>query len=528
MTKEEYAKLAYTECCSDETAVPCGIKYGKPFWNAESTQFMYVPAFHFNRIPCCRKYRYDALDEAGNLHSFTAEDCYSRLTPIWGDIPEGLVKLTVTALREDGTEYGPVGSRTFFRLAPFPGEAPQKACSYKTCAEKAYRFAMKQPFVQSWLKDGVPDPYYDLNLYPSKMISGLIHAMLSFARISPENAEDALKVAVNAADYLRSITPRGNSPLADLPPTYQFDFCPDPDKYGIRTPNWTNAENHKNTIMMIYPASAGNAYLELEKATGNREYLDEALRIADYFKKTVLDNGTWYLVRSTETGEPVSSNYISPMGSVVDFFSALFRRTGDECWKAIADGAVGYVMRTQLPEYNWEGQFEDSVLSVAYSNLTHFSADNLAVYLAENKADDPESLETAKELMRYAEDQFIIWKRAYPWPHRSAGGSQYDPSLYHTPAGLEQYNWYVPIDSSTAAILNGFLALYKAGCGRLYLAKARALADQLTVMQEESGRILTHWMNDPDCTEDFQFWFNCMFASCRTLETMSQYEDIEL
>lgn len=524
MTKEEYAKMAFEECCSEETAIPCGTKYGKPFWNVESTQFMYVPAFHFNMIPGCKKYRYDAEDEKGMIHSFVAEDCYSRLTPIWSEIPEGLVKLRVTALNDDGTEYGPAGARTFFRLASFPGDGPKKACSYKECAEKAYRFAMKQDFIQSWLKNAVPDPYYDLNLYPSKMISSLILAMLSFARISPKDKSDAIKVAVNAADYLLSITPRGDDPLANLPPTYQFDFCPDPDTYGIKTPNWTNAMNHKGTLMMIYPAYVGIAYLELKEATGNRKYLDEALLIANYYKKTVLESGTWYLVRSVETGEPVSPNLISPMGKVVNFFLELYKKTDDEAWKVLADNAVGYVMKTQLPTYNWEGQFEDSVLSVNYSNLTHFSADNLAMYLANNKADDPKSLEIAKELMRYSEDQFVIWKRAYPWSYRSF----YDTSLYHTPAGLEQYNWYVPIDSSTAIILNGFLSLYKAGCGKLWLAKARTLADQLTLMQEESGRILTHWMNSPDCKEDYQFWYNCMFASCRILEAMSAYENVEL
>ena len=45
ITRKELAKLAYEECCSPD----CGVKHGKrnkfPFWNVESVQFMYAPAF---------------------------------------------------------------------------------------------------------------------------------------------------------------------------------------------------------------------------------------------------------------------------------------------------------------------------------------------------------------------------------------------------------------------------------------------------------------------------------------------------
>ena len=30
-----------------------------PFWNVESLQFMYAPAFHFTALKGCEKYRYD-------------------------------------------------------------------------------------------------------------------------------------------------------------------------------------------------------------------------------------------------------------------------------------------------------------------------------------------------------------------------------------------------------------------------------------------------------------------------------------
>ena len=523
MTRSDLAKQAFNECCSAETTVRYGVKRGLPFWNVESTQFMYVPAFHFTAIRGIGRYRYTAVDEKGVAHSFEAGDCCALLTPIWAELPEGVVKLTVTALNPDGSEYAIAGARTFFRLAPFPEETPPAACSYKESALKAYRYAMSQSFIQHWLKYGVPDPYYDLNSYPSKMIGALGEAMISYASLCPGEADKAMKVAENAADYLISITPRGNVPLADLPPTYYLDFCPNPEKYGIVTSNWHAATAHNGTVMMIYPPRAGLMYLALAKATGKSKYLDEAVNIGRYYASTIEPNGSWYLVRSCATGEPVTGNFVSPIGEVIPFMMGLYDATGDESFRKCCDKAVDYVIKNQLLTYNWEGQFEDSPLSTNYMNLTHYAPVELSMYLAKYRHDDPGSMRLAEELMRFAEDQFVVWKRPAPWPHPTPDGSTpYDPSLWHTPAGLEQYGWYVPIDASTASIARGFLTLYKAGCGELYLAKAMALADQLTLMQGPDGRIETHWMNTEGARNNF--WFNCMFESCRFLASMSEYE----
>ena len=527
MTKEELAQQAFQECCDLNTAVRHGTKGGLPFWNVESTMFMYVPAFHFTAFRNCHRYRFDALDEQGTVHFFESDDCCARLTPIWAELPVGKVQLTVTALKEDGTAWGVIGARTFFRSSPFTAENPPAVCSYKECAIRAYRYAMAQPFIQYWLNEGKPDPHYDLNSYPAKMIGSLVKAMISYAKICPEDAENAMKVAVNAADYLMAITPRGDQPLADLPPTYYLDFCPDPAAYGMTSPNWKLATTRVGTSMMMYPAYAGVMYVALAEATGEKKYLEEAVKIGRYYQKTVEPNGSWFLVRSEKTGEPLGPNYIAPLDHVVPFLTSLYEATKEPCWKELAENAVNYVMQNQLPTYNWEGQFEDTAATVNYCNLTHYAPGSLAKYLVKYHQDDPQSVELAKELMRFVEDQFVLWKQPYPWPHHSPDEDEppYDTAKWHTPAALEQYFWYVPIDASTSAVLLGFLAMYKAGCGSLYLAKAQALADQLTRMQQEDGKIPTHWMHTPGAERNF--WFNCMFASCEALVTMAEYENVE-
>ena len=85
-TIKELAKEAFEECCSEKTTVRYGVKRGRPFWNTESTQFMYVPAFHFTAIRGFYRYRYTATDELGGVHNFEAGDCCALLTPIWAEL----------------------------------------------------------------------------------------------------------------------------------------------------------------------------------------------------------------------------------------------------------------------------------------------------------------------------------------------------------------------------------------------------------------------------------------------------------
>ena len=373
ITRKELAKQAFEECSNPQTMVKQGSKNQFPFWNAESLQFMYVPAFHFTALKGCEKYRYDAIDENNVKHSFESNNCCDLLTPIWAEIPEGVVRLTVTALNKDGSDYSIVGARTFFKSASFPEQTPKAVCSYNDCAKKAYEFAVKSDFVQHFLKHGTPDPHYDLNAYPTKMVSSLVQAMIFYVQICNDVRDTAMKIAVNAAEYLLSITPRGDKPLADLPPTYYLDFCPDADEYGINTPNWENAVQRQKHSMMIYPAYAGEMYLCLGKATQNEKYIKEAVKIADYYKNTIEKNGSWYLLRSVETGEPIADNFISPMEHVVPFLMEMYEETKDEGYRMVCDKAVSYAMETQMKSYNWEGQFEDIVPTCHYMNLTHGS-----------------------------------------------------------------------------------------------------------------------------------------------------------
>ena len=94
--------MALAECNSEKTTAHHGGAYSRPFWNANATQFTYVPAFHFPVSPMATEYLFTATDCEGNRHSFRDKKPTALLTPIWADIPSGMVTLTVEALSAEG------------------------------------------------------------------------------------------------------------------------------------------------------------------------------------------------------------------------------------------------------------------------------------------------------------------------------------------------------------------------------------------------------------------------------------------
>ena len=505
-----YAEQALAEYNNEANVIRQGGINGKNFWNLHSSQFIYAPAFYFPDIPGANSFEFVATDNTAQTHSFTSNCSYANLSPIWKDIPVGMVELKVYATHGiTGVRYL-AGARTFYKAPPFPGREalPPKASPYSEAALKAFRYAFNSSESQYWLHHGKPDPDYYHNVYPSKMISSLVKAMIAYAELEPEMAESAIKLAVNAADYLLSITYGKDTAVEGLPPTYSFEGL----NKKIVDATAPMADKRQGTIMLIYPADVGVMYLELEKATGNKKYFDAAQKIAEYYKENVLPNGSWYLLVHTDTNKSDSDNCCCTF-SILNFLSAYYKRTNDECYHALEKNFFEYINKTRLETFNWEGQFEDINLSSNFTNLTHFIAGDYVEYISNNFDKNQDKLETAKELMRFIEDQFVVWGKFAPWRKFAK-----PDDVWYSPAALEQYDWCVPIDSSTAKVLDDFLCIYKITGDKLLLEKACALGDSITRRQNpKNGVIPTHWMK-ADCAENLEnFWINCHIYSAFTL-----------
>ena len=518
------AEQALKEYSSEATTAHHGGAQGRPFWNVHASQFMYVPNFNFNHIPGCRRYLFTATDCNKKVHTFEAEESSALLTPIWADIPEGLVELKVEALDENGKPQYLAGARTFFRVAPFKGTDyyPEKAKDYRECAMMAYRYVFNLSFIQYWRLHGTPDPDFDFNVYPNKTISRVVTGMLDYAKLDPENADKAMEIATKAADFLISITFPEGSALEGLPPTYYTDFRKDLSKY-----NNESAIIRGKNVMMIYPAQAGSMYLRLEKETGDIRYFEAAKKIADYYRTHVLENGSWYLFVSVETGENTVPNYCLPDGIML-FMNEMYKRTGEEVWAKLEKGCYDYLIKTCVDNYNWEGQFEDSSFSTLYSNLTHIPADRMINYIANNLADDEKWVAEAEDLIRFVEDQFVIWENFAPYNDRYSERHGMDINEWFSPAGLEQYKWYMPIDSSTACIMRAFLDMYNVKKNPIYLEKAKTLGNSITRMQNaKSGLIPTHWMRKTCIEDGGNLWINCLISTAAEMMHLADIVEAE-
>ena len=514
-----YAEEALLQYNSEEFSPHPGGVGGRPFWNIHSSQFMYAPTLLFPGIPSAKEYRYTAKDATGRCHSFLAKTSTASLAPIWGELPEGFLQLTVEGLNRQGNPLSAISSRTIYKCAPFPGRAalPKRAKSYRDCALDAFRYVFQDSMVQHWLLYGTPDPEYPHNAYPSKMIAGIIRAMVYYAELDPANADSALRLACRAADYLLSITPDGDDPLAGMPPTYSFQGLNAAAVNAVAPA----AEGCLGTTMMIYPVAAGIGFLTLFEATGENRYFDAALRIAAYYKKNVLPCGSWYLLYDCKTGKPLSENICIDF-CFVDFFRKLYEMTGDEAWHTLERGHVQYIADICLKNYHWEGQFEDVKVSGNYRNLTHFAANKMIGYVAKFLSEDKNMVAEAADLMRYVEDQFVVWGKFPQWNPDKA-------SLpHHTPAGLEQYFCYVPIDSSTATIFDAFVDSYLLHHDRLYLEKAMALADTITRIQDPESGIIPTFLIGENCAEGRRnFWINCMIHTAFCMLRLADVTEAE-
>lgn len=505
---KSYAEIALQEY-NTLSVHPGGVN-GNPFWNVNSSQFTFVPAFSFPSLPneLAPEFLFTATDENGVIHTFKAKKTSAPLTPIWAEIPTGLVNLKVEALNSEGEPTYLLGARTFFKCDYFPGREnlPGKASSYKEAAELAFKYVFEQPMIQYWLEHGKPDPEFPHNVYPSKTFSSVICAMITYSKLSSENAKQALDIAKIVADYMLSITYKESSTLCGLPPTYCFDNL-NTEKVNQIAPA---AEGYKDTIMTIYPASAGLAYLELFEATSDKKYFDAAKTIANYYKDTVLPNGSWYLQISKTSGLPVKFNYCAHFG-ILSFLNAFSKTTNETIWKNLVENYFQYLKKACLDKYNFEGQFEDSPVTENYYNLTNISASNMVKYIVDNKSDDAQLIDAATELMRFIEDQFVVWGEFAPWIKKA------NPEVC-SPAGLEQYFCYWPIDASASNIMTAFLKMYSLTKNRLYYEKAAALGDMLTRMQDpKSGVIPTFWTSKKNIEELENFWINCHIFSANSL-----------
>jgi maltose/maltodextrin transport system substrate-binding protein len=486
----------YSEEAFQETLIP--VRPGKsgeqPFWNGLARRFIHVPSFGFTEIEHAKAYKFSAYSETdGKNYTFISEKPQDLLSPIWQKLPVGKVRLIVEAL--DGKEkvVGVSGTRQFYKAAHFNGPYQSPVLTYDESAKLALRNLFHQEPVQHWLKSGEPDDTYELYCYASKLFGAVTEAMILYARLDSKDSLEAMTIAKRAADYLIRISEPAEAPLAWFPPTYRGNKL---------SAAWFNGQ-----IMLNCPSEAARIYLNLFDVTGDNKYYLAAIRIAETYLRLQLPNGTWKLKLNTSSGEPVDLNETIPI-DIVELFDRLIDQYSLDQYQTSRNRALEWIAQNPLKTFNWEGQYEDIILQGPYQNMTKHQACSYAIYILDPERRNANNIQIAKELARFAEDQFVIWERPLP--------DQSNSFNWLTPCVVEQYRFFEAVDASASKLIATYQALYSATREEIYLAKAISLANNMTVIQKRYGGNYSTWwrIQEGEVMED---WINCAVYDTRVM-----------
>ena len=491
-----------------ESAVPVrpGIPGERPFWNKASFRFIYAPAFDFAVIENADRYLY-VIDCADGKHfEFTAKTPNEPLSPVWKKVPVGYFKLSVKGLSAKGQELGTAGEGRYWRAAPFAGEynAPP-AVSYEESARTALDTLMNKYWVRSWLDEAKPHPDYNLYRYPTKIMSALLIGALLHASMheGEKISEEDIKIAVTIGDYLLNLRIPEGEPWEWHTPTYR----------GYQIGQKKDSHMQESNMMTIYGTDAGNAWLDPYDATSDRKYLEAAVKIAETFVKRQLPCGSWYLYVNYERNEPIADLITIPT-QIINYYDRLERDYGVKGLEESRRKALAWMEENVLKTFDWQGQFEDIKPRGPYENLSREQACDYAIYLMRNHAEDPESLALARELIRFSEDQFVVWEQPVPrgaHTKTTAHKSEY----WITPCVMEQLVFWNPVGRSAAIMIETYMQAWKTTGEDIYLAKARSIGNSFVKVQQEHGGDYPTFF----CVGEAKgnYWLNSVVYPARTL-----------
>lgn len=496
----------FGEIARKESAIPIrpGVPGKTPFWNEKAHQFIYAPSFDYKSFPNAEKYRYDITGEDKKNYSFTSDVPYSPLSPVWESMPTGFFELSVTALNARGENIGVSGNGKYYKAAYFNGPYHKPVLPYDESARIALDNLLHKDYVDYWLKNKVPDPAYALYRYPAKIYSALVVGAVTHARLKP-NTDDAarsVKLARIVADFMISISYKKGSAWEYFVPTY----------FGPLIKNKPGSHMNLRNNFTVMGADAGNAFLDLYDLTGDQKYFDAAKRISDTYLKNQLSNGSWILYADYETGKEVAPNIAIPT-SVINYFDKLRKKYKIAGLDQPIENAVNWVMENPVKTFNWQAQFEDVKPMPPYKRHSREQACDFAIYLMKNHTQIP----LAEELIRFAEDQFVIWEKPLPIIVKDTPDKEVSPGWnsknWITPSVQEQYGFFMPVTRTAQVMIDTYWEAYNTTKKEIYLAKARSIANALTLVQKEhNGDYPTMFTKYP-----MNFWLNSVVYPSRTM-----------
>jgi maltose/maltodextrin transport system substrate-binding protein len=273
--------------------------------------------------------------------------------------------------------------------------------------------------------------------------------------------------------------------------------------------------HHPKVFQVARGGMAGMAYLDLYAATQDKTWLDAATRIADTLKKNQLPEGRWPFRVEPQTGK-VLEDYSSDQAEAILLLDELVRNHGQKDLQETLDKAVRWMLENPCKTFQWQQQWDDIGTVKPYGNLSWYDTALFIEYLLWHATPQNNYEAVAKDLARYIEDQFVEWEPV---------GNEITPGV------REQYVCYPIIDWHCAHYIRVCMDFHAKTKDDVWLKKACALADTLTVVQHPSGFYPT-WMNHkpskevPTELKDVNYshiWPNCSSYVGEMLLRLGEY-----
>jgi hypothetical protein len=492
------------------------------FWNRFALRFIYPPTFDLTEVDGAKSYRFDVVGADDNSQTFVAKRPDAALTPIWSKLPEGVATLSVQGLGEDGKRIGAPQKRDFYRSPGFSVVGEVSLRPYGNAAREGLQAIFRAPHVQHWLDGGKPDKSYVKYCYPNKVMGALARAMAAYASTATDETDRkaARRIAIAVADHLLALRYPAEAKFANVPPTYTIDVDK-PTKLVLKRVD-------ERWLMTPSAFDAAFGFLDVYDLTRDDRYLAAAKEIAATFARNQDTDGTWPLMVDWKTGASITPQRLIPTWAIM-LFDRLDRKYQVADYREARSKAWEWIKANPLRSYQWDAQFEDVQPRGPFENLAREQACDVAVLLLGDPDRSTETVANAEELLRFAEDQFVVWapvKDPVGWK-RVMPKRRKHVAAWITPCVLEQYVCYDPVARSSAVMIGAYLEALKATGKPEYLQKARALANGVVDGQTwlaksfaGNGEIPTWVMREPPIN-----WINNSYYAADALSRVARAEN---
>ncbi|MGB7158810.1 MAG: hypothetical protein WBD40_12130 [Tepidisphaeraceae bacterium] len=491
-----------------------GVGLAQTGWNVYSTRFVDPPTFTWKPRDGAAAYVVQFAHENDKAARTVRLDAPTYdMAADWPAVDVGCIDMIATAVDSEGRELGPAWRKRFYKSPGFDG-VKQAPLDFVASIDRniAYLLAPARDKVEDFER-GLPRSCWSsseesatgrrrLLAFPALHHPSFILGYLAYADQFPTNAHASEAVA-QAKQY-------GDWLLANrLPGDWRCSLFPFSTIQNGKAEGYIEGRN----ITLFRSARVGEAMVALFKRFKDQRYLDYAIHLANVYVELQRPDGSWPYRVDPKDGrvvEEYTSNAVTP----ARLFGLLEQIEPNENYAAARVKAIGWVMENPVRNRRWQGMYEDIGATVPYRNLQHWDTNEMIRYLVHYRRGDAEAVRVARDLNRYIEDQFVVWRE----------GDRSVMNRCPAPTVLEQYTCYQPMESHTGMWIQSLIALHRATGNDEYVTKAINAGNAIVRGQQESGAYST-WGYDPRFGRPLltQDWPGCNAVALLGLLPLTRY-----